>query len=224
MAIPAPSGGSWTPTIRWHGEQQHAVNRGLDRGVLRVHGDQLEPWSGLVSVNVASPSGNSEVRYVDGIPFRMSQPKQDFSASVTAFAYPYSFRSCLGVKTFYGASLHGQSSKAFDMAYRTVLETHSGTRQHRILHMIWNVYAIPSGTNHQTDNDSTSADPLEFELFGIPTVKPDLYRPTSYLSFDELHIGSNMMGEIEKLLYGASGSTPRFPSTEEVVEFLENNG
>ena len=221
MAISIPTTlEPWNPTAEWGSTEQRQYSIGTDRGMLYLDGIGV-PWTGLVSVNRKTSSGESEKRYIDGRIFRVQIPPGDFEAVVEAYTYPYEFEACIGSESLGAPGLlaHGQSSTSFGMSYRTLSGDGDGYSEHSKIHLIYEAVAEMSDYRNDTVNDSPQLAPFSFDIFGIP-ISGDGFRPTTYFSVDSRNVDEILFRGLEHVLYGHGGTTPRLPSIEEIREYL----
>lgn len=89
--------------------------------------------------------------------------------------------------------------------------------QNYILHVLFNLRAIPSDVAYATITDSIA--PIEFEwtLSSTPNLIGD-YRPTAHLLIDAARVGDVFkMEAVEELLYGNETTNPNLTTAEDLV-------
>ena len=111
--------GRHMPQIVWDDVGQKAYESGLDRGVLYFTDGTVLPWNGLISVE-ENHGRTKENIYYDGVKIGESQTREPFSATVTAYTYPWVLEYITGDYTpRRGITAGEQVSLPVAFSYRT---------------------------------------------------------------------------------------------------------
>ena len=176
---------------------------GIERGVLYLRDGGAVPWNGLISV---AETRSREVKsyYLDGVKYLDHHVPGSYAASLSAFTYPDELETLLGTPQYApGVFLHDQSAKSFHLSYRTLVGNDvEGTEYGYKLHIVYNVLAVSGDPTYTTMSDSPEAQAFDFNLTGTPATMFGI-RPTSHISLDSRLIDSQLLSDLEKILYGA---------------------
>lgn len=214
----------WKPETAWDDLNVRRFEAGVDRGMLYLDGEGFS-WSGLVRVNKSQTSGKMESYYIDGVKFHVDVPRDEYDATIEAFTYPEEFEECIGSyehEDAYGLFVHGQPSRPFSFAYRTMMgDALDGVGKDYKIHLVYNAYARESNNIMSTMEEVISPSIFAWEITTIPT-HLDGVAPTSYYTIDSTKINPIALERLEQVLYGANGIPPRLPDIEDVIEYLSN--
>lgn len=206
----------------WNAVGERIFEAGVDRGVLFVSGVGV-PWNGLISVDEKPEGGEVTPYYLDGYKYLNYVSNQEFAASIEAYTYPDEFRECEGyAEANYGLFVTNQKKKEFGLAYRTLVGNDlRGTDLGYKIHVIYNAIAEPSDASNESISDSL--DPLNFS-WDISTKPPEFvgHEPTSHFVIDSRVTPTDLLRDIEDILYGTSETEARLPSATELL-FLFNS-
>lgn len=213
----------WVTTVAWHEPKQRTYSVGVDRGMVYIDGIG-HSWSGLVSVSRNAPDGELNKRYLDGVLYDVRVPKHDFEGSIEAFTYPRAFERCIGQQQLDGESIiaHNQPAIPFHLVYRTGIGDGIPDSDEYKIHILYNCYAQDSGVDYNTINSSPEADTFKFDIYSIP-VHTSGIKPSAYFTIDSRDINRVQLEAIERVLYGADGSSPVLPDIEELRGFIRGD-
>lgn len=196
--------------LEWDQVGERKFQAGLDRGVLYLPNVAV-PWNGLTGVEEANNT-KSQPYYQDGVKYMEHQVLGDFSATLKAFTYPDEFEPCIGIQTNGdGVFFHDQPGQPFGLSYRTLIGNDvSGLEHGYILHMMYNLSAIPSTFSYSTVGGAVA--PMEFSwtLTCLPEVVRYI-RPTGHVSVKSTDIDPSKLDAMESALYGYSGGEAYLP-------------
>lgn len=187
-----------------------AYEAGVDRGVL-YFGSEAVPWDGLVSVKEQPAVADATPSYFEGAIFNLDQELNDYSAVVEAFIYPYFLEdSILALSD--GRTLVNtvETDSPFGFSYRV-----SGNGSYKI-HLVYNVIATIETVEHATITDSTDLTPFSFNFYTTPVDIPS-GRPTAHFVIDTAETTTEIVRQVEDILYGTAIYAPRLPSVTELV-------
>lgn len=209
--------------LDWDSVGERFFETGVDQGVLYVGTADGVPWNGLVSVS-ESPSGATlSEYYIDGIKYLQLLAAEEFVATIEAYTYPDEFNACDGVLSAgNGLSVTHQRRQSFSLSYRTKVGNDvNGIDLGYKIHVVYNALAAPSQRQHGSIGESI--DPLHFS-WQISTKPPDFagFKPTAHMVIDSRDTPSDLLSQIEDILYGSTSSAPRIPSADELI-FLFNS-
>lgn len=185
-------------------------------------------WSGVTSV-AENPSGADPTDlWADDVKYLTLRAAEDFAATIEAYDYPDEFAELDGsVEVIEGVYIYQQARKAFGMCYRTVLGNDIQLDGYGYkLHLLYGCTVSPSSQSFQTMNDSPDAISFSWEMTTIPVNVGEGYKPTARLVIDSTQVDSTKLGELEDILYGtdgengATGTAPRLPLPDEVIQKL----
>ncbi len=208
-----------TPLV-WDVVGERAYEFGVDRGVLYLHDGTVAVWNGLTKVD---DSSDSELKsyYLDGVKYLQNLVPGDFSGKLSAFTYPEEFDRVNGNETgFLGLAFYDQPAESFNLSYRTRIGNDiEGEELGYHIHILYNVMAVPDNLGFETSKDS-GAQPIEFSwtLTGTPPKMIAGFRPTIHISIDSTKLTSDLLQQVEDVLYGTDTTAPRLPSIDEIAK------
>jgi hypothetical protein len=198
--------------IVWDNVDERPYEWGVDRGVLYVHGEDVVPWNGLISVDEDEVSGSELRSFFEGFVYANFYFGGFFQGSVEAFGYPKEFLSALGInEVLPGLNVTAQTRASFDFAYRTRV----GEEDYK-LHLVYNALALQTKFSAKTMDDNISPETYTWDISTIPPAA-DTYRPTAHLVIDTTRADAAVVEALEDLLYGTDILAPSFPTQVEVV-------
>lgn len=205
----------------WGLLEERFFETGVDRGVLYV-GDEIGvPWNGLVSVKESPTGGGPQPFYLDGVKYLNLSESEEFEASIQAFGYPASFTQCLGDLPIHnGLYITQQPKKNFNFTYRSRLgNAILGAEYSYKIHMVWNALAGPVDKENNTIAESPN--PFVFNL-PVSTLAPLTpgYHPSAHMVVDASLTPSDILEELESLLYGSDEGDAHFPTQSELIELF----
>jgi hypothetical protein len=208
-------------TLVWDKIGERVYQTGVDRGVLYLHDGTAKVWNGLTSVEESSGLELKEF-HLDGVKYLQTLVPGDFSGNLKAYTYPEEFESISGINTgFLGLGIYEQPVQSFNLSYRTRIgDDIAGTERGYKIHILYNITALPSSYTFDTFTDS-AVQPIEFswDLSGTPE-KLEGFRPSVHVSIDSTKTTSELLKQLEDVLYGTSTSDPRLPSLQELAEYF----
>lgn len=201
--------------LEWDKVGEHFYQTGDDRAVVYPYNstskayDAGYAWSGITGVT-ESPSGAEETAlYADNIKYLSLRSAEEYSQTVTAYAYPEAFAELDGTKKANGVRIYQQARKSFGMSYRSIIGNDTdgndaGYRQH----LVYGLTASPSERAYSTVNDSPEAIEFSWEMTGIP-VSVKNAKPTCLITVDSTDLEGGVENEnwkwLEEQLYGTDG-------------------
>lgn len=203
--------------IVWDQIGDRVYESGVDRGVLYFPDGGGVPWNGLTAVD-SSIKKTVEAVYYDGVKVNDIVNVGDFQGTLKAYTFPDEFLEFEGVQEDRdGMFVTGQNPKMFHLAYRTIIGNDiEGDALGYKLHLLWNLIAIPSTRGYESLSSDPSAIHFEWSLTSIPDYLDD-FAPSSYLIIDSRTIDSELLSDLETILYGTVGVDPTIPSISEVL-------
>lgn len=185
--------------LKWD-SREHIL--GLDRGVFYPENAPGEAWNGLVSI-VESPETNESTRYIDGVKTHYRRKYEEFSGTIEAHSYPYSFYEDVFVK---------KRMKSFGLSYRTTKKNGYD------IHLVYNVSVAPSSNEYQQRDKASLSWSFTTRSIPIPGAKA-----SSHLIVDTAKSYTSTISNLEDILYGTEVESPRLPTPQEVLEIFEEN-
>lgn len=207
--------------LAWDQVGDRRFESGIDRGVLYLDDDLIVPWNGLVSL--AETLGyDIKSYYVDGVKYLDHQMLGSFAGSLQAFTYPDELEDFLGIKTFApGVYAHDQRPKPFTLCYRTGVGNDVSADLGYKLHILYDIIASPGNNTAGTIKQDTAPQLFDWALSGIPSVV-DGIRPTNHISLHSQSLDSELLSNIEDLLYGTDEAGPELPTLQELLSLVED--
>lgn len=212
------------PRLTWGAVGERVFEAGVDHGVLYVDGADGVAWNGLTSVSESSSGAELSEYYVDGIKYLQLLAAEEFVATIEAYTYPDEFAQCDGTRPVgHGLFMTQQPRKEFGLSYRTKVGNDvDGIDLGYKIHLVYNALAAPTARPNNTITESV--DPFNFS-WTISTKPPTFvgYKPTAHMVIDSRDTPSDLLAQIEDILYGSADSDPaRLPSVAELI-FLFNS-
>lgn len=213
-------GGDVTALV-WDQIGERFYQSGIDRGVLYLHDGTVLVWNGLTSVEESS-SMELKSYHLDGVKYLENVIPGDFSGKLKAYTYPAVLDSISGIDTsFLGLGIYDQPGQSFGLSYRTRVGNDLAGPDHGYkIHLLYNITAIIDNYAFDTFTDS-GIQPIEFSwsLSGIP-VKLQGFRPTVHVSIDSTKISSELLKQLEDMLYGTDTQEPVLPTIQDLAEYF----
>jgi hypothetical protein len=208
-------------TLVWDQPGERIFQAGVDRGVLYLHDGTAKVWNGLTGVEESSGFELKEY-HLDGVKYLQNMIPGDFTGKLTAYTYPDILESIGGIETsFLGLGIYDQPAKSFNLSYRTrVGNALEGTDYGYKIHILYNVTALIDTYAFDTSTDS-GVQPIEFSwsLSGTPE-KLEGFRPTVHVSIDSNKVSSELLNQLEDMLYGTATKDPELPSLQDLAEYF----
>lgn len=204
--------------VNWGVPSERFFESGVDRGVLYVAPELGVPWIGLVAVNETPKGGEPRPSYIDGYKFRNISSKEEYEATIQAFAAPKEFAPCDGNLAIQnGLYATGQRRKPFNFSYRTRIGNAVDGQEHSYkIHLVYNALAGPSEKENSTWSDSTEAPTMSWAVTTRPPVLSGV-RPTAHFVVDARYTDEFQLAAFEDILYGSDAADSRLPLPEELV-------
>lgn len=204
--------------VSWEAVGERYYDIGVDRGVLYVGAAPGVAWSGLISVNEKPNGGEPRPYYQDGIKYANLSSKEEFAASINAFAAPPEFAPCDGLVTLHNGLLAThQPRKQFNLSYRTMVGNDVDGKSHAYkIHLVYNALAGPSERNNASIGADVEPNSLTWEITTMPPVFSG-FRPTAHFVIDSRYTDLSILQALEDILYGTAAANARIPSVAELV-------
>jgi hypothetical protein len=210
------------PSLTWDRVGQRVYQSGLEKGVLYLPDGSAVPWNGLTSV-VENFDRETTPVYYDGMKISELISLGSFSAKMSAITYPKEFEILEGSTEFTrGLYLQDQPPTAFGLCYRTKVGNDlDGPDVGYRIHILYNVFAVPSDKTYASVGDDPSLVEFEWDITAIPEEIPG-YRPTAHIIIDSRRFDPWLMEDLENILYGGSVNEAMLLPMPELLEFLSN--
>ena len=194
---------------------------GVDRGVLYPPNTDGVVWNGLISVNEKTIGNEVTSYYFDGIKYADVAGSGDFAGTIRAYTYPDEFLELEGiVEVGNGLFLANQQPIRFGLSYRTKIGNDvDGDSAGYKIHILYNLTAIPSQKNFQTQSIESSAIEFEWNVTAIPEEVPG-FRPTAHIILDTRLMSPLLIADIEATLYGNELNNPELPALSTLTSFI----
>ena len=206
----------------WHQAEGSWYESGIERGaIFSSHHNAWAAWNGLVSV-VESRARSMQAFYQDGVKYFERAIPGDYAARIQAFTYPDLLDILCGISSgAFGARIHDQISRPFNLAYRTRIGNPiEGLDYGYKLHLVYNLTAVPNDVSYATMAEEVSPILFEWSVSGIPSGIADA-RPTSHISFDSTQTDPAVLQFVENRIYGTDATNPTMQSVSELFAALD---
>lgn len=209
--------------LQWDRTGERLFETGVDRGVLYtpVNGVYSSgvAWNGLVSVTESPSGAEATAQYADNIKYLNLVSAEEFGATIEAFTYPAEWAKHDGSAVpEAGISIGQQARQPFGLSYRTrVGNDVDGSDFGYKIHLVYGALAAPSEKAYATINDSPEAITFSWEITTTP-VPVEGFKPTAILTIDSTKVSAASLQTIEDSLYGTTGTSPRLPLPEEIIQ------
>lgn len=205
----------------WGADGERFFETGVDRGVLYVPGLAGVPWNGLKAVKEAPSGGDPRPFYLDGLKYANLASAEEFNATIEALSSPPEFAVCDGQKQLAaGLMATQQPRKPFGLSYRTrVGNDLQGLEAGYKIHLVYNALAAAG----DRENTSTTQDIDPMSLTWEISTRPPLavgYKPTAHFVISTRDLSSEILLELETILYGDPATTPSLPTQADLIELL----
>lgn len=196
---------------------------GIDRGVLFVSGSPGIPWIGLVNFNQSQSGGETSPRYLDGIKISNRASPEEFEGTLEAFTYPTEFERCDGTyRADNGLRITQQRRSPFSMIYRSKIGNEiAGVDRAYKIHILYNLTAEPSDRAYKTLTDQTDPDTFSWKITSR-AVPVEGYRPSAHFIVDSRDIPTELLGNLEDLLYGTDTTDSSLPDPSELLFLFDS--
>jgi hypothetical protein len=208
--------------VTWGDAGQRFYEAGADRGVLYVGDDAGVPWNGLTSVRENPSGGEPQPFYIDGFKYINLASAEEFEASIDAFSSPAAFGVCDGTMLIAnGLSITQQHRQEFNLCYRTMLGNDvAGLDYGYKLHLVYKALAKPASRANRSLNDSPEPNTLSWD---ITTAPPRItgYRPTAHMVVNSRTTPTELLAELEDMLYGTEFTDPYMPEQAALITMFD---
>lgn len=202
----------------WGSMADRFYESGVDKGVLYTADSLGVSWSGLIAVSEAPTGGGPRPFYFDGRKYLNLSAAEEFEATISAVNFPPEFAACDGIASIHNGLFATQQARlSFGLSYRSRIgnPVDGPSHAHKI-HLVYNALAGPS----QRDNKSVSdqAEPTTYS-WRISTLPPEIvgYKPTAHFVVDTRYAPSDVLEDLEDILYGTNDDAARLPDVDELL-------
>lgn len=204
--------------LTWGDAGQRFYEAGADRGVLYVGDNAGVAWNGLTAVRENPSGGEPQPYYIDGYKYINLATAEEFEATIDAFSSPAAFGVCDGTSSIAnGLFITQQRRQEFNLCYRTGVGNDVDGLDHGYkLHLIYNALAKPASRDNQSLTDTPAPTNLSWS---ITTAPPRItgYRPTAHMVVDSRSTPSELLEELETILYGQEFVDPEMPTQAALI-------
>lgn len=204
--------------LTWGAAGKRFYEAGVDRGVLFITNGPGVPWSGLISVSEEPVGGDLKSHYIDGFNYMNRIGGEEFTATIEAYTYPDEFAECDGTRSIgNGLFATQQRRKSFGLSYRSKVGNDVDGIDHAYkIHLVYNALVQPASSSHTTIGESIEPDNFSWKVASRPPILEG-YRPTAHFVIDSRETPSEVLAQIEDILYGSDTLTSRLPSVGELA-------
>lgn len=204
--------------LLWGEPGERLYETGADRGVLFVGAATGVPWNGLVSVSEAPLGGEPSPYYLDGIKYLNVSTNEEFEATLQAFSSPLSFSACDGTASIAnGLYATQQPRKPFGLSYRTLLGNDVKASDYGYkLHIVYNALAAPATKEYVSLGGASEPTMLSWPISTTPVVLAGR-KPTAHFIINSTLTPTDILQEIEDLLYGTEETMSSLPTPAELI-------
>lgn len=215
------------PRLTWDEVGTRMYETGVDRGVLYRHGadryDTASAWMGLTAVTESPSGAEANKQFADNIEYLNLTSREEFGATIEAFAYPPEFGECDGsYEVAPGLRASQQPRKQFGFCYRSRIGNDQDERLGYKINIMYGAKAAPSEKARATVNDTPEAMGFSWEVSTTPepvTVVDDI-DATAFMTIDSTKVDPATLAALENILYGTVGHDARLPLPDELITML----
>jgi hypothetical protein len=209
--------------ISWDQVGNRYFEAGIDRGVLFVEGQPGIPWLGLVNFNQQQSGGESSPRYLDGIKISNRSSPEEFEGTLEAYTYPEEFERCDGTyRAENGLRITQQRRRPFNMVYRSKVGNDvAGLNKAYKIHILYNLKAEPSDRGYRTLLEQNEPLTLNWRITSR-AVPVEGYRPSAHFIVDSRDIPTELLTQLEDLLYGTETTDSSLPTPGELLFLFDS--
>lgn len=206
----------------WNGVGDRRFEAGIDRGVLYIDGAGMV-WNGLIAVTEAPRGGDVKSYYVDGIRYLDVISYEEYEATIEAYTYPDQFGDCDGTSVLnHGLYATQQQKKSFGLSYRSRIGNDVDGAEHGYkIHLVYNALVSPTDKAFKTISDAMDPDNFSWHITAKPLLVAGL-RPTPHFVINSLETPTDLLSDVEDILYGTVDLDARMPSIGELMSLFEN--
>ena len=202
----------------WGARSERYYETGVDRGVLYLSDSLGIAWSGLISVTEAPTGAEARPYYLDGIKYLNLASAEEFEAVITAFNSPAEFGPCEGVVSVHnGLYATQQPRQPFSLSYRSLVGNDVERSEFAYkIHIVYNCLSSSSQRPNNTISDASS--PIQFN-WNVTTLPPEVtgLKRTAHFVIDSRTADSEVLSDLEDLLYGTTGDAAVLPTPDELI-------
>lgn len=202
----------------WGEPDKRLYETGIDRGVFYPVEGVGVPWNGLIAVSEAPSGGDIIQNYFDGTKFRQQRQSDSYSAKLSAYTYPREFEPYDGLDVVGHAQ---QRRKMFNLSYRTTIGDGNGTKDHHLIHLVYNAVVSPTTNGFSSMGSGVQTAVFEWQLETVPEILPT-GEVSAHLIINTAIAYPWAISAFEDILYGSANTEPRFPSITEVLNLFED--
>lgn len=207
------------PGIVWDKAGERVYHTGVSKGAIYLQDGRFAPWNGLISVSESGGKTPTPI-YYDGAKITDLAENSEFNAEITAYTYPDELTELQG----YGRLLAGvyvgeQNPEKFHLTYQTKIGNDVDADAGYKIHIIYNVTMTPSESTFASISDDQNVSEFSWEATSVP-IEYDGFKPTSHIIIDSRYIPSEVLSNIELMLYGGTTADPSFPSFDSLMDLL----
>lgn len=204
--------------LAWNTPGTRTYEMGVDRGVLYTAGNAGVAWTGLVSVSEKPSGGEPRPYYLDGVKYLNLASAEEYEATIQAFGRPDEFLPCEGILVVHnGLFATQQRRRQFSLSYRTLVGNElSGYPGEYKIHLVYNGLASPAQIDNVTIGEGV--EPTAFS-WDITTLPPTItgFKRTAHLVIDSRTTDSEVLSDVEDILYGTDVDAPAMPTPDELI-------
>lgn len=207
--------------LKWDEVGERVYETGISNAVLYLEDGRGVPWNGITQVVEESINNVEELHY-DGVKYADVVTIGDFKGSIRAFTYPdefWPYEGSLEAQT--GLYFMHQPPKKFSVAYKTnVGDDVNGLDSGYKIHILYNLTAVPAQKSYETISDTV--EPMEFE-WNVTSVPEQVYgfMPTAQIVINSRRMDSNLLKDIEDILFGSEDNDSYLPSLQSLHTFIK---
>nr|DAH96326.1 MAG TPA: tail tube protein [Bacteriophage sp.] len=177
---------------------------GVSHGVLYNRRTGIvAPWDGLVDATESFGEPVTNEIYLNGQKVGETNHGGEYTAEISAYSFPFSFRDCLGIQEiFKGFVATQQAQQEFCCSYETKVGEDKS-----ILHILYNCKASISGVNYTTINQTVDPILRKYKLTLRPIVDAKGIEGSSHISIDQSWQPA-LYERVTNLLYGSANNDP----------------
>ena len=220
--------------ISWDNMGERLYTLGVEKGVLYRQSagayNRGYAWNGLTSVT-ESPSGADEQKfYADNLLYGSIRGAEDLGGTIECYTYPDQFGECNGeIEIVQGVKGNQQGRKPFGLSYVNKIGNDEDGMDHGYeIHLIYGATCSPSEKQHQTVNDSPSAETMSFSFACTPVKTSAAPKPMSHITINSTTVDSEKLAKLEAILYGTDADVehnveatePRLPLPDEIAQIF----
>lgn len=211
----------------WDAIGEKIYETGVDHGVLYPQANNgTYPlgvvWNGITAFTESPGGAELTDLWADNIKYASIRAAETFGGTLEAYTYPSEFEACDGSAELAPGVLIGQQSRSpFGLSYRTTVGNDTiaeGDEGYKI-HLVYGASANPSEKAYATINESPDAITFSWELTTLPIAVVG-HKPTATLVVDSTKVDPTQLAELEDILYGTEGVSPRLPLPDEIATIV----